>query len=107
MSENQAKAESFRRDILASLERLRGAIRMRVHPRDQAQFLDVVDRIQTQITSESSPENLTSTIQLSRDTTRRVMRQKPADMVQLLNELDGIEEEVMALFQLLTKGPNG
>jgi hypothetical protein len=107
MSENQAKAESFRRDILASLERLRGAIRMRVHPRDQAQFLDVVDRIQTQVTSESSPENLTSTIQLSRDTTRRVMRQKPADMVQLLNELDGIEEEVMALFQLLTKGPNG
>jgi bifunctional N-acetylglucosamine-1-phosphate-uridyltransferase/glucosamine-1-phosphate-acetyltransferase GlmU-like protein len=102
-----AKADQYRQDIRNSLEKLRGAIFSRVPPREQAQFLDVVDRIQEQILGTGNAfEQVHSSIQLSRDTTRRILRTKPIVMVELLNELDGIEEEVTALFQLLTRGPD-
>lgn len=102
-----AKAEQFRVEIKASLERLRGAIRSRVHPREQGSFLDVVDRIQESVLGNAgnTHEQVQTTIQLSRDTTRRILRTKPVVMVELLNELDGIEKEVSELFQLLTRGP--
>ena len=103
-----AKAEQYRQEIKSSLEKLRGAIMARVPPREQGQFLDVVDRIQEQVLGTSNQyEQVQSTLQLSRDTTRRILRTKPIVMVELLNELDGIEEEVTALFQLLTRGPGG
>ncbi len=104
---NSAKAEQYRYEIRSSLEKLRGAIMARVPPREQGQFLDVVDRIQEQVLGSGGGgyDQVQTSLQLSRDTTRRVMRSKPVVMVELLNELDGIEEEVTALFQLLTRGP--
>ena len=108
MTDSSAKAEAFKHEIRTSLERLRGAIRARVPPREQGSFLDVVDRIQDQVLGGgNSYEQAQSTIQLSRDTTRRMLRTKPTIMVELLNELDGIEKEVTELFQLLTRGPEG
>jgi hypothetical protein len=104
MSQAKDKAEARRKDVIAGLERLRGAVRLRVPPRDQGQFLDVIDQIQTQVLAESTGDKLLSSIQLTRDTARRVLRQRPSDMVQLLNELDGIADEVTAFLQLLTKG---
>ncbi len=108
MTENAAKAEAYRVEIKASLERLRGAIRSRVPPREQGSFLDVVDRIQEQVLGAAGGcDQVQSEIQRSRDTTRRILRTKPVVMVELLNELDGIEDEVVQLFQLLTRGAGG
>jgi hypothetical protein len=106
---NAIKEEQFRQDIKAALERLRAAIRMRVHPREQSQFLDVVDRIQEFVLNRVGElEQVQSSIARTKDSTRRALRSKPVDMVQLLNELDGIESEVVSFFsQVLQKGVNG
>src|SRR5262245_48806825 len=104
MSEsNLAKAERHNQDIKSALERLRSAIRTRVHPRDQAHFLDVVDRIQEFVMKEAGEmDQIQGQIMRTKDTTRRLMRTRPVDMVQLLNELDGIEQDVIEFFTLLS-----
>lgn len=102
---NLAKAEQHRQDIKCALERLRGAIRMKVHPRDQGHFMDVVDRIQEFVLKEAGElELIQGQINRTRDSTRRTLRQRPVDMVQLLNELDGIEREVVDFFTNITRG---
>src|SRR2546427_7234680 len=99
---NAIREEQFRQDMKAALERLRNGIRTRVHPRDQTQFLDVVDRIQEFVMNRVGElEQVQSSIQRTKDTTRRTMRTRPVDMVQLLNELDGIESEVVSFFTQL------
>jgi len=103
---NLIKEEQFRQDIKAALERLRNAIRTRVAPRDQSQFLDVVDRIQEFVLNRVGDlEQVQGSIARTKDTTRRALRSRPVDMVQLLNELDGIESEVVQFFsQVLGQG---
>lgn len=105
---NAIKEEQFRQDIKAALERLRNAIRTRVSARDQSQFLDVVDRIQEFVLNRVGDlEQVQSSLQRTKDTTRRTMRAKPVDMVQLLNELDGIESEVVQFFSQVLQNRQG
>ena len=102
---NALKEEQFRQDIKAALERLRYAIRSRVPPREQTQFLDVVDRIQEFVLNRVGElEQVQSTIARTKDSTRRSLRSRPVDMVQLLNELDGIEQEVVQFFSQILDG---
>jgi hypothetical protein len=102
---NLIKAQQQKQDIRSALERLRAAIRTRVHPRDQTHFLDVVDRIQEFVMKEVGEiDQIQGQITRTKDTTRRLMRTKPVDMVQLLNELDGVEKDVVEFFTLLAKG---
>jgi hypothetical protein len=102
---NAIKEEQFRQDIKAALERLRNAIRTRVTPRDQSQFLDVVDRIQEFVLNRVGElEQIQGSIARTKDTTRRSLRSKPVDMVQMLNELEGIEQEVVTFFSQVLQG---
>ena len=102
---NALKEEQFRQDIKSALERLRNAIRTRVAPRDQSQFLDVVDRIQEFVMNRVGElEQVQGSIARTKDTTRRSLRARPVDMVQLLNELEGIEQEVVAFFNQVLEG---
>jgi hypothetical protein len=104
---NVIKSEQYKQDIKCALERLRGAIRIKVHPREQAHFLDVVDRIQEFVLKEAGElEQIQGQIARTKDSTRRMLRQKPVDMVQLLNELDGIERDVVEFFSSVSKGEN-
>ena len=102
---NQAAVERAKWDIKQCLERVRGAIRLKVHPRDQGQLLDAVDRIQDQVLG-ATPD--TGTLQGSfirgKDQARKALRARPADMVQILNEMDGLEDEVGKLIQAMTAG---
>ena len=103
-----AKTQQHKQDIKSALERLRSGIRTRVHPREQAHFLDVVDRIQEFVMKEAGEiDQIQGQITRTKDTTRRLMRTRPVDMVQLLNELDGLETDVVEFFTLLASGPNG
>lgn len=103
---NLIKAEQHKQDIKGALERLRSGIRSRVHPRDQAHFLDVVDRIQEFVMKEAGElEQIQGQIGRTKDTTRRLLRTKPVDMTQLLHELDGLETDVVQFFTLLSN-PN-
>lgn len=107
MSNNIVKTEQHKQDIKAALERLRSGIRVKVHPREQAHFLDVVDRIQEFVMREAGEiDQIQGQITRTKDTTRRLMRSRPVDMVQLLNELDGIEQDVLEFFSMLS-GPGG
>lgn len=102
---NVAKAQQHKQDIKSALERLRSGIRMKVHPREQAHFLGVVDQIQEFVMKEAGEvEQIQGQINRTKDTTRRLMRQRPVDMVQLLNELDGLEQDVVQFFTLLATG---
>jgi hypothetical protein len=103
MSENQAAIERSKSEIKSILERVRGAIRMRVHPRDQTQLLDAVDRIQETCLNALDPNAVTTNLQRGRDDTRKVLRTKPVDMVQILNEMDGLETEIAKLLAILNK----
>jgi hypothetical protein len=102
LPENVVKAQQHKQDIKGALERLRSGIRTRVHPRDQAHFLDVVDRIQEFVMKEAGEiDQIQGQIGRTKDTTRRLLRTKPVDMVQLLHELDGLEQDVVEFFTLL------
>ena len=101
-----ARSVQHKQDIKSALERLRSGIRTRVHPREQAHFLDVVDRIQEFVMKEAGEiDQIQGQITRTKDTTRRLMRTRPVDMVQLLNELDGLETDVVEFFTLLASGP--
>jgi hypothetical protein len=103
MSANQGAIERSKNEIKQILERVRGAIRMRVHPRDQTQLLDAVDRIQETCLNALDPSTLSTNIQRSKDDARKVLRSKPVDMVQILNEIDGLEQEVVKLLSILNR----
>ena len=103
-----ARTIQHKQDIKGALERLRSGIRTRVHPREQAHFLDVVDRIQEFVMKEAGEiDQIQGQITRTKDTTRRLMRARPVDMVQLLNELDGLEQDVVQFFTLLASGGPG
>jgi hypothetical protein len=103
-----ARTQQHKQDIKSALERLRSGIRTRVNPREQAHFLDVVDRIQEFVMKEAGEiDQIQGQITRTKDTTRRLMRTRPVDMVQLLNELDGLEQDVVQFFTLLASGQTG
>lgn len=103
-----AKAERLRQDVVTAIERLRGVIRTRVHPREQGQFIDICDKVQEMV-QRSTPEmeTLQGTIARAKDTTRRILRVRPSDMVQLLNELEGVERDAVDYLNLLFRDVSG
>jgi len=103
MPSDPAAIERAKNEIKQLLERVRGAIRTRVHPRDQARLLDDVDRIQDTCLTALDPTALTTNIQRGKDSARKVLRAKPVDMVQILNEMDGLDTEIQKLLQIVNK----
>jgi hypothetical protein len=103
MSGNQAGIERQKTEIKSILERVRGAIRTKVHPRDQAQMLDSVDRIQDVVLGALDPTSIGTNLLRGKDTARKILRSKPVDMVQILNELDGLETEIGKLLAIVNK----
>jgi len=103
---NSAAIEKAKWDIKQCLERVRGAIRMKVHPKDQGHLLDAVDRIQDEVLGAATPDaaKLQGNIIRGKDQARKSLNKRPADMVQILNEIDGISDELNKLFQAMTKG---
>jgi hypothetical protein len=95
--------ERAKNEIKQLLERCRGAIRTRVHPRDQAQLLDSIDRIQETCINALDPSALGTNIQRGKDSARKILRSRPVDMVQILNEIDGLETEVAKLLAIVNK----
>lgn len=102
---NSAEIEKAKWDIKQCLERVRGAIRMKVHPKDQGFLLDAIDRIQEEILNAAAPDagKLQGSFIRGKDQTRKSMNKRPADMVQILNELDGLSDEVGKLLQVINK----
>jgi len=102
---NQAAVEKAKWDIKQCLERVRGAIRMKVHPKDQGHLLDAVDRIQEEVLGSSAPDpgKLQGSFIRGKDQARKSLRQRPADMVQILNEIDGLSDEIAKLLQAMGK----
>src|SRR5687768_9022184 len=95
--------ERAKNEIKQLLERCRGAIRTRVHPRDQTQLLDAIDRIQETCINALDPGALGTNIQRGKDSARKILRSRPVDMVQILNEIDGLETEIAKLLAIVNK----
>jgi hypothetical protein len=102
---NQANIDKAKWDIKQCIERVRGAIRMKVHPKDQGFLLDAVDRIQEEVLNAAKPDpgKLQGSFIRGKDQARKSLRQRPADMVQILNEIDGLSDEITKLLQELGK----
>jgi hypothetical protein len=101
---NTAEIEKAKWDLKQYLERVRGAIRMKAHPRDQTFLLDAVDRIQEDILGPApDPNKIQGNFMRGKDQTRKSMNKRPADMVQILNEFDGLSDEVNKLLSILNK----
>ncbi len=101
---SQADIDRHKAEIKQSLERVRGAIRMRVHPRHQTELLDAVDRIQEAILGSADAGILSGNFQRGKDSARKSLRNRPVDMVQILNEFGNLEDEITKFIQALTKG---
>ena|SRR5688572_9652601 len=99
---DQGKVERCKADINHIMERARGAIRMKVQPRDQTMLLDGIDRVQESIAIWDL-SGISSNLLRAKDDTRKALRGKPVDMVQILNELESLEQEVGRLIPLMTK----
>jgi len=102
---NSAEVDKAKWDIKQCLERVRGAIRMKVHPKDQGFLLDALDRIQEEVLNAATPDagKLQGSFIRGKDQTRKSMNKRPADMVQILNEFDGLNDEISKLLQAITK----
>ncbi len=102
---NQGNIDKAKWDIKQCLERVRGAIRMKVHPKDQGFLLDAVDRIQEEVLNSAKPDagKLQGSFIRGKDQARKSLRQRPADMVQILNEIDGLSDEIAKLLQEIGK----
>lgn len=102
---NQGNIDKAKWDIKQCIERVRGAIRMKVHPKDQGFLLDAVDRIQEEVMGAVKPDagKLQGSFIRGKDQARKSLRQRPADMVQILNEIDGLSDEITKLLQELGK----
>ena len=103
MPGDPAAIEKAKKEIMQLLERCRGAIRTRVHPRDQARLLDDIDRIQETCIVALDPGALSTNIQRGKDSARKVLRARPVDMVQILNEMEGLDQEIQKLLQIVHK----
>lgn len=101
-----AAVEKAKWDIKQCLERVRGAIRMKVHPKDQGHLLDAVDRIQDEVLGAATPDagKLQGSFIRGKDQARKSLNKRPADMVQIISEIDGLSDEVAKLLQAITKG---
>ena len=84
------------------MERARGAIRMKVQPRDQTILLDGIDRVQESINIWDLA-GISSNLLRGKDDVRKCLRGKPVDMVQILNELESLEQEIGRLIPLMSK----
>jgi len=104
-SGNQANIDKAKGDIKQCIERVRGAIRMKVHPKDQGFLLDAVDRIQEEVMGAAKPDpgKLQGSFIRGKDQARKSLNKRPADMVQILNEIDGLSDEITKLLQELGK----
>ena len=49
------------------------------------------------------PGALGTNVQRSRDSARKVLRNRPVDMVQILNEIDGLDQEIAKLLSVINK----
>jgi hypothetical protein len=105
MSSGNDAVEKAKWDIKQCLERVRGAIRMKVHPKDQSHLLDAIDRIQEEVLSAAKPDpaKLQGSFIRGKDQARKSLNKRPADMVQILNEIDGLSDEITKLLQELGK----
>ncbi len=97
--------ERRREDVKAACERLRCAIRSLVDAKSQSKFLSAVDQIQQMVMrGEVDLDSLQGTIQATRGQARRSMRDRPVDMVQLINHLDAIDLEIAEFFRSIASG---
>ena len=99
---DQGKIERCKADINHIMERARGAIRMKVQPRDQTILLDGIDRVQESINIWDLA-GISSNLLRGKDDVRKVLRGKPVDMVQILNELESLEQEIGRLIPMMSK----
>src|SRR6266480_5075750 len=102
MSSEQGNIERCKSDIHHSMERARGAIRMKVAPRDQTMLLDGIDRVQESLAIWDL-SGISSNLLRGKDDVRKALRGKPVDMVQILNELESLEQEIGRLIPLMSK----
>ena len=102
MSSDQGAIERFKNDLKQTLERLRGVVRTKIPARDQAELLDVVERVQEAIAI-WDVSGVSSYLLRGKDTTRRVLRGKAVDMVLILNEMETVETLVGKLVPLMSK----
>jgi hypothetical protein len=101
MSDNGA-IERAKNDIKQTLERLRGTIRTKVVPRDQAELLDIAERVQEAIAI-WDVSGIGTYLLRGKDTARRVLRGKAVDMVLIINEMETVETLVGKLIPLMSK----
>ncbi len=102
MSGDQGHIERIKNDIHGIMERARGAVRMKVQPRDQTMLLDGIDRVGESL-SVWDLAGISSNLLRAKDDCRKCMRGKPVDMVLILNELDSLEQEIGRLIPLMKK----
>lgn len=102
MSGDQGKVERGKNELAQMLERARGGIRMKVPMKDQRMLLDAVDRIAEAIAI-WDVSGLSANLLRGKDDARKVLRGRPVDMVLIINEFEGIEQEVSKLIPLMNK----
>ncbi len=89
-------AEKRNEALKSAVERLRVMVRESLGAKDQLRFLGFIDTLDQQISKgEFQMDVLQSTITRARAATRKVLADKPIDMVRLLNAFDTLDEELM------------
>ena len=102
MSGDQGHIERAKNEINSIMERARGAIRMKVQPRDQSMLLDGIERVKESVAIWDLA-GISSNLLRAKDDTRKCMRGKPVDMVLILNELESLDQEIGRLIPLMKK----
>lgn len=103
MAERFQTVSQYRDDFKQAIERIRGVVRMRVQAKDHAIYMSVLDQIWDFVQTGKGVEDVLDRLKVSKDATRRTLREKPVIMVEVLNEIGGIEEELAEFISVLER----
>ena len=102
----EMRKDRIKMAVKTVIEHARGVIRGSVFPKDQIIFLDPIDKIQSMVIQESrESETILKSINMMRDTARRVLRPNPSKMMRIINELDAIETGVVEFIGVCARIP--
>ncbi len=95
-----ARVSEVREFLGRVIERLRNGVLLRLPPHEQGFTSTLLDGVQDYVRSgRGNPIDILGSVQRAKDTTRRVLRTRPLQMLEVLHELEGFEEELAGFIE--------
>jgi hypothetical protein len=95
-----ARISECREGLGRTIERLRNGALLRLPSRDQGFAAAILDRVQAFVQSgKGDALDVLGSVQTAQDAARRSLRSRPVQMLEVLHELEGFEEQLLEFLE--------